>query len=383
MKKIILGSVVASIALFATNGDNLIGLDAKSRAMGGVGIATYFGASNALTNPALLTNNKSKEFNFSIMHFAPDVKVNGVDSDADQNFIPNISLSNKIDSKWSYSIGAYGIAGMGVDFRGTNKNFNSRSDLALLKIAPSIAYNEGRWSFGVTPIVQYGTLQITLDNPATPATSNNDKSDDIGLGYKIGATFNVSENSRLGFVYQSGIKMNYEEQIGLVAPGFGLTHIDDDLEQPAEFGIGYSVDYNNITFAIDYKNVQWAESEGYEDFKWNNQNIYSVGLKYEANGTWFALGYNYAKSPITEQDATIAGNAAINTFNNMVFPATSVKHYTAGFGMNISKNFALGLGVVYSANAKTNVTGTNGAAPAAVKSEHSELSESLTLTYKF
>ncbi len=56
MKKIIIGSLACVALLYATNGDNLIGLGAKSRAMGGVGIATYFGAENTLSNPALTVN---------------------------------------------------------------------------------------------------------------------------------------------------------------------------------------------------------------------------------------------------------------------------------------------------------------------------------------
>ena len=72
-------AVAAAMALgatsaFATNGDNLIGLSAKSRGMGGVGIATSFGAESALSNPALISTVKDNEVSFGGTIFMPNVK---------------------------------------------------------------------------------------------------------------------------------------------------------------------------------------------------------------------------------------------------------------------------------------------------------------------
>ena len=81
MKRSIKIAVAAAIALsatsaFATNGDNLIGFSAKSRAMGGTGIANFNGADAALTNPALLAKTKTKNsFSFAGTVFNSDVKV--------------------------------------------------------------------------------------------------------------------------------------------------------------------------------------------------------------------------------------------------------------------------------------------------------------------
>ena len=63
-----------SAPAFATNGDNLIGLGVQSRALGGTGTAAYYGAENALTNPALLGKLKGTEFSFAATAFMPDVK---------------------------------------------------------------------------------------------------------------------------------------------------------------------------------------------------------------------------------------------------------------------------------------------------------------------
>ncbi len=66
-----------STSLYATNGDHLIGIGAKSLGMGGVGIAISHGAESALANPALITGVQNKEVSFGGTIFMPDVETNG------------------------------------------------------------------------------------------------------------------------------------------------------------------------------------------------------------------------------------------------------------------------------------------------------------------
>ena len=61
MKKTIKLALVAAMALgatsaYATNGSNLIGVGAKARGMGGVGIGVSHGAESALVNPAMISS---------------------------------------------------------------------------------------------------------------------------------------------------------------------------------------------------------------------------------------------------------------------------------------------------------------------------------------
>jgi long-chain fatty acid transport protein len=106
MTKTIKLALVAVLALgatsaFATNGDNMMALGAKSTGMGGVGIATAFGSESALANPALI---KGNEVSFGGTVFMPDVSFYGKtnnpadvataqDSDADLSLIPSVSIS--------------------------------------------------------------------------------------------------------------------------------------------------------------------------------------------------------------------------------------------------------------------------------------------------
>ena len=79
MKKTIKLALVAAMALgttsaFATNGTNLIGYGAKSRAMGGTAISNFNGAESAFANPALITQSeKTTEATIGATILMPEV----------------------------------------------------------------------------------------------------------------------------------------------------------------------------------------------------------------------------------------------------------------------------------------------------------------------
>ncbi|MBN2824478.1 MAG: aromatic hydrocarbon degradation protein, partial [Campylobacterales bacterium] len=74
MKKIIALSIATASLVFATNGDNMIGLGPESRALGGTGIALGMGADSVFKNPAWLVDTKGFEGMFGATLFMPTVK---------------------------------------------------------------------------------------------------------------------------------------------------------------------------------------------------------------------------------------------------------------------------------------------------------------------
>ena len=393
MKKIVLVSTIAAMSLFATNGDNLIGLGAKARGMGGVGIATYFGAENALTNPALLSNSTGFEFDFGATYFAPSVTVNNHKSKADKNMIPEVSLSQKVDDKISYGIGMFGSAGMGVDFRDDDELFNSRTNLLLMKIAPSISYKVNpKLSLGFAPVIQYGALDISFDSNSSAAPGGEfgpGVSDDFGIGFQLGLAYEITPDTRVGLAYKSAIDMKYDKQLNSTngaASKFGVPNMTDHLEQPEEYGIGISHNYGNYTFAADYKKIKWGSAKGYKDYKWEDQDVIALGAKYEVAGTWYSIGYNHASTPIknlTAADSTYYQQ--LNTFNHIMFPATEETHYSVGYGTKVTKNLSIGINYVYAPKTTKNTTGMTGTGGAnqAIKTEHSETSSTISFKYNF
>ena len=384
MKKImILG--LSACALFATNGDSLIGLGAKSRAMGGVGIATFFGAENVLSNPALISKSKGVEVDFGATVFMPDVSANDKSSSADLNIIPEVSLSQEINDYCSFGIGMFGSAGMGVDYRGSGDPslMEARTNLLLMKFAPSLTYKRDNFAFGLAPVVQYGSLDISYNN-GSPVGSGS--SDDFGIGFEAGISYDINENITLGVVYKSKIAMEYKNTLSTASAPFVTNHIfsntfADDLEQPSEYGVGISYNFlDNFNISFDYKKIKWGSAKGYKDFGWRDQNVYALGAKYEKNGTWYAIGYNYAKNPITLYSGTTSAEQALNMFNYLMFPATSETHFSLGAGTNLTKNLSIDFDLLYSPSNTINATVMGGAN---LKVEHSETSVAFSMRYNF
>jgi len=399
MKKIVLVALSASL-LFATNGDNLTGLGTKSRAMGGVGIATYFGAENTLTNPALISKSKGTEFDFGAILFMPTIKANGTKSKADVSLMPEVSLSQHVNENISFGLGMYGAAGMGVDFRnsGDSTLLEARTALMLMKFAPSIAYHKDNFSIGFAPVIQYGSLDIayTLTAALGGQSIGKGSSDHFGFGFETGLTYDINKNFRVGLVYKSKISMTYNDTLSVASapfvPGFFPAKFSDNLDQPAEYGLGLSYNISNINLSFDYKKIKWGSAAGYKDFGWKDQDVYMLGAKYEKEGTWYAIGYNHAKNPITNYNVPDLGTskrkqeAALNLFNYLMFPATSEDHITVGAGTKITKNLSIGINAVYSPNTTVNTKVVNVLNPSTIsdlKVQHQETSAQISMKYMF
>jgi len=428
MKRTIKLAVAAALALgatsaFATNGDNMIGLSAESRALGGTGIAHYMGSANALTNPALLAKIKGKdEFIFAGTIFDADVKASTTDgypatsgtgigrtSDEAASVIPAISLSHRINDKLVLGLGMYGTAGMGTDWRAGDTAhtgyiglYNMRSSLMLMQFAPSLAYGTDTYGIGLTAIVQYGALSVDYDTHDGAGNRNHigsGVSNDIGYGFQIGGFYVPVKNLTIGAVYKSAIDMEYKNQISDAALAFGygsnpgaMAAKGDHLEQPAEYGVGVSYDMNALTLTADVKEIKWSDAKGYKDFGWDDQTVYALGVKYSADSYWAGIGYNYGKNPVPNNKSTekVWGTSAgmptntdgdtMNLFNYAMFPATVESTITVGGGYSFSENLALNAAYTYSPEVSDTVSAAT-VGVGDITTKHSQ--QALTIAVKF
>jgi len=406
MKKSIKLALSASLLLgatsvLATNGDHMMALGAKSSGMGGVGIATAFGAESSLANPALI---KGNEVSFGGTYFMPDVSFHGKTnsptdpaksqaSDADKSMIPSVGFVHNVNKNFTWGLGMYGTAGMGVDYRddiamyadnnmstgfdlmGTTNGTNQLSTaLQIMKFTLPMAYRPmDNLSLGFAPVIQYGSLGMSYNNGAFSRSSdgaggyiyNNVRtgagvSDDLGFGFELGLAYELS-GLTIGAVYKSAISMTYDNQISEATANFGLTGYGDDLEQPSEIGLGLSYTMGSNTLAVDYKKIAWSSAAGYEDFRWEDQNVMAIGYEYKAKSWAIRLGYNYANNPIEEQNGAAATpttmtskgpanyeGAVLNYFNLAGFPAVIEQHYTIGGTFNLSDTASIDLAYVFS-----------------------------------
>jgi len=419
MKRTIKIAVAAAMALsatsaFATNGDHLIGLGAKARGMGGIGIGMSHGAESALVNPAMITSVKGSEVSFGGTIFMPDVQADigygSEKSDADLSVIPEVSLASKVSDNLWIGVGMWGTAGMGTDYRDLATQMNMVTNLQLMQFGVPVAYKSNGFSIGFAPVLQYGSLDINYDTNGPTAggeSTTQGVAQDFGFGYNFGAAYEM-DGLTVGASYKSAIKMTYNGQLSQAADQFNLGDIDmnpatannvglsDDLEQPAELGVGASYVLGGHTFAVDYKQIKWADAKGYKDFGWEDQNVIILGYQYAQDNWALRAGYNHASNPIKEQAgaSAMAGQydgAALNMLNLLGFPAIVEDHYTIGATYAFSKAVSVDVAYVYvpetteeyDTSAMTQAMTGNMAAVSSIETKHSQDALSFQLNFAF
>jgi len=425
MNKTIKLALVASMVLgatsaFATNGSNLIGIGAKARGMGGVGIGMSHGAESALANPALISTVEGTEIQFGGTLFMPDVETtntlpdgaggfntNTETSTADLSVIPSISIATKVNENFYWGIGMWGTAGMGVDYRDADSatvggtHMQMVTNLQLMQFGVPLTYAISGFSVGITPVLQYGSLDINYEFPGGPNAVGLNPGDNVGagvgqdlqFGVNVGVAYEIA-GVTMGASYKSQIDMDYENVLSTTLSPFTPTgnYANNKLSTPAEIGLGVSYAISGNTIAVDYKKIKWSSAKGYQDFEWEDQNVFALGYEYAAKSWAARVGYNYAKSPISEQStnftaagdtsfnsAGISGSAA-NTLNLLGFPATTTSHVTLGGTYGFNEQASVDLAFVYAP--ETTETFTNFAG-AEIETKHSQTSVSVGLNYVF
>jgi len=407
MKKTIKLAVVAALTLsgtsvFATNGATLIGMGAEARGMAGTGIGMSHGAESTLTNPALITTIKSTEISFGGTIFMPDVSYASqggttADSDANLNVIPEVSLATKINDNFYVGAGMWGTGGMGVDYRDaaiSAGTMNMVTNLQLMQFGVPLAYTTNGFSMAVTPILQYGSLDINYVADTTGDGNSNENgmgvAQDLKFGYNIGLAY-TKQNITIGAIYKSQIDMEYKGFDHLVAP-FTATHTynNNKLSTPAELGLGASYVFGEHTVAIDYKQIKWSDAKGYEDFEWDDQNVISLGYEYKTKGWAVRMGYNYASSPISQQSIRYNNNAGlngdtINMFNLLGFPAIVASHYAVGGTYSMNEQTSVDVAFTYAPEKTETYKAFNRTANAEydITTKHSQTGVSVQLNYDF
>ncbi len=400
----------------ATNGDNLISIGPISRSMGGVGIAAPQDAISAVfSNPAAMCFGPycpGSEFNFSGTLFMPkvDARVNvgGLDISAKSEdkvyAIPAIGLSVPITNTfplWRFGLAAYGVSGLGVDYRNTSidqpqfykfppqGNFplvaGEYTQLQILKFAPSIAFQPNeKFSLGLAVHIDYANLDLRS------GTSSN-----YGIGVELGAIYKLTDNISLGATYVSPQSVNHKN----------VTDFDHDgtadnlkLESPQQigFGIAFEPIKGALLLEADAKWVNWQNANGYDDFDWKNQWVFAVGAQYKPTKQLaLRLGYNYGNNPVKEHNGfngavpfTVQGKTMptyyYETFRIIGFPAIVKQHITVGAGYEISKSFAVNAGYTHAFKENIKESGTNFAGqPVTLESGLSENSLEFGFTWRF
>jgi long-chain fatty acid transport protein len=380
------------IAALATNGDNIIGVGPISRAMGGVGIAAPQDAISAVfSNPAAMCFGDfcpSSQVDFAGTIFMPTIT--GTVGAGPQNFsatsaprvypIPALGISFNFPElpKWRFGFGAYGVTGLGVDYRHTNLNttFNNinpnfppfplasglRTDLSVMKFAPTVAYTPLPWlSLGVALNIDYSTLDLGSGVGSA-----------FGVGAQIGAIVKPHPQVSLGVTYITPQNITYRRVTDFNGDG---TLDDLTLGSPNTLGFGVAVEpiIKKLLIEGDLKWLNWSAARGYKDFGWRDQMVLGIGAQYKPIPKLaLRVGYNYGVNPVKRHD-NFNGSATSFTdvqgfkvptyyyesFRTIGFPAVVQHHFTCGVGYHVTEKFIVNLSYMHAFAQTITENGTN------------------------
>jgi len=378
MRKLLLSLVMAlsvaalAVPAFATNGDNIIGVGAISRSMGGVGAAAPQDAITAVFgNPAAMCYIpcESSEVDFAASVFVPKVKASvtvptlggpfnvTAKSQGQPYAFPAIGIYTPISDKLRFGLAAYGVSGLGVDYKDTDLeliNFGIRTQVSIMKFAPNIAYMILP-NLSVGAALQLNWAQCDLGDGDTH---------DFGVGTQIGVIYKPIDGVSLGVTYQSAQNHNFNRVYNLD----GLVTADTDretlsLEQPQQVVVGLAYEpMDMVLVEVDGKWLNWSNAKGYEDFDWKDQWVIAAGAQVKPLD-WLAirLGYNYGNNPVKSHNGWNPGEL-VNVQGSMMprfqyegfrivgFPAIAMHHLTCGVGINITPKVSLNAGYMHAFN---------------------------------
>lgn len=403
--------------VFATNGTNLIGIGTISRSMGGVGIASPQDAISAtFANPAGMCFGPycpGAQVDFDATFFMPKVeaKVSGTipaglgggtflsqeKSDDKVYAIPAIGISAPINERLRFGLSAYGVSGLGVDYRNSGLNIAGNdgeiaTQLQIMKFSPNIAYLvRDNLSVGLGLQIDYSALDLGEGG-----------SFGYGFGAKLGVLWKITDMISTGLTYTTEQAVDHKNVSDFNQDG---TFNDLELAAPQEVGVGVAVEpMKKLLLALDGKWVNWSSAKGYEDFDWEDQFVIAVGAQYlPMEKLALRIGYNYGKNPVKEHsnwDAAnpksvqgtpvFGGEFGYEYLRVIGFPAIAQHHITAGFGYDVTSKFVVTGGFMYSPEEKITTDGfiRNPAAPTVpipttLESTLSETSVELGLTWRF
>jgi long-chain fatty acid transport protein len=380
MKKIILqfGFLFFSTFAFSQAGHIMQGVGAFNMSMGGASTAQPLDISGALQwNPASISafNDKIIKFDIGLFYSSPQLYstvpefnssgqptgnfYSGTTKD-DRGVSPMPALAmvwGKEGSKHTFGASVFGISGFGVTFpESTTNPINMpqsmggfgriESDYMLLQVGFTWAYElSDKFSIGVEPTFNYGTLELMPNPTANPSQAgypSSDKASTTGFGAQFGLFFDSKKGFKAGVSYKTSQDLsNLKFENTYLDNTKGTNEFDMDYPAILSFGLGYSK--SDFDIAVDYRMVDYKNTNGFSEtgwtstasvkgFGWDNVSILSAGIQYKGiKKLPLRLGYTYSSNPI---------GSDVAFFN---IPATAIikNAFQFGFSYPMGTNFSL------------------------------------------
>jgi long-chain fatty acid transport protein len=402
----------AGFVVFAQAGHIMQGVGAVNMSMGGAATAQPLDINGAIHwNPATLSNFDGKILDISVGAFFSSPTLSGslpagmlgegapgvsgeTEDDRGTSIMPAAAFVwGEAESQHTFGVSAFGISGFGVTFPEESNNplspsFNPmmnsnpinypqaamgfghvESDYMLLQVSFSYAYEvSDKFSIGIQPNFNYSALELAPNPIASPdfppemggtgkGYPNTDSATALGFGGQVGVFYDSGGLLKLGASYkteQSFGEFDFDQKY---VDGSEAPNVKFKMNYPAIFSVGLGLTHEKIDFALDYRYVDYENTEGFEasgwqiadsgpmagfptgavsGFGWKSMSIVSAGLQYQVTDKIpVRLGYTFSSNPIDDNLAFFS------------IPATAVIEHAAQIGFSYMVNDKINLSAVY------------------------------------
>jgi long-chain fatty acid transport protein len=335
-------AVAVSAALYAlstgahaTNGDQMFAMSAAQAGMGGATVAQAQDAVTVLVNPAGMADLGMKDvrmdLGFGLLN--PPREVNGQESDSDWYMMPTGAAVFNVNDRLFLGMGLGGISGMGVNVDDINAAMGGNQPVVTTKqvfrFSPAAAFkvNDALTLGASLNIVNQSLAMSFVGGGGTQI--NLPQNQQFGFGATLGATYKFNPKLQAGLTWVSKTDVSDMEY----NTPTGTTSFDMDMPASLAFGLAFrpmpgllveadvkQIFFNDVMERVSVTNPQPGMPPVLA-FGWDDQTVFSIGVKKEMGPMTISLGYNYGESPIGPEDV------------NMNLGSTAIVEHHLSFGL--------------------------------------------------
>jgi long-chain fatty acid transport protein len=401
MRRIVLAAALAAIGfaprLHATNGMRMPGFGAVQGSMAGAGAAAPLDGCTLMTNPAGLTELGAR-LDISGSYFKPSVDYKATESQMPPGYtgavvakpgvtldsqrgaspIPAIAWVQPIGGNLTFGLGAFAVAGMGVDYAQNLYGGVTTTSYLQARLVPALAW-KGPSGLSLGAGANLMVAQMKWNVAAGFGQQPHDTATSLGIGATVGARYAPIEQVALGVAWETpswfqDFSFDIAAHQGVNPATFQPVQIPAGTDkltfnQPMSVTLGVAVKpVAPLLVDVDVQWINWSSTNGTNkpafssdpnatgampwDLSWKDQWVFKVGAQLELTKELrVRAGYNYGRDPLQTWRA----------FENIAFPAISEHHLSLGAGYDLGQ-VTINLGGTYSP--RSEISGANANYPA-------------------
>ena len=224
-------------------------------------------------------------------------------------------ISHRFDDKVSAGLGVFSPFGLGTDWGEDweGRYITTRSEMKTFNFNPAISY-QIMPNLSVAAGVDFILLDATLENKV-----NLFSGDGRGLGYNLGAVYDINEDTTLGASYRSEVNVDIAGDATFIPAAF-YTKAETDITLPQQVHAGIS--YKGFEDLIIEAGVRWEGWSSYDELKldfeqsipilgittmtyekdWKDTWTGNAGAQYQLNDSVsLRAGYLYGGNPVPDK----------------------------------------------------------------------------------